>query len=444
MVYEPRLGVLAIIFGSLGCVAIVRRGLVWWDLLIFGLAGALIIDYGFANVGLSPGVPIPLATLLLGLIVVGAAFGRFLFVPRSLPFLLAIAFVFLASLRLAVDLPIWGRAALRDFTLPLELGFLFAGYWAVQRYGVERFVNSLRWVFVGALGYFALYPWRAELAAEGPVVGLQHSVPLLGNYWGAGTAGAAALFFFALVRPFGRVSYLIAASFLPVLLLVQARGIYIAVPAVSVFVLVAGLRAPGRVGRGLATTAAVGVIGLALVLAHGPEGRLGQVTPQFLTAHLATLWGRDGPSAGSVEHRKQWVSSVLKEVREQRLGWATGLGLGPDLTSGFEGKSGTLVRKPHNDYLEIFARLGLPALLLFCGVLVTAWVRVLRAARRLPSAEAGFLWWVVATAALYMLIAATQPLLFYSYGTMPLFVALGAGLALVDRAARGTTTGGQP
>jgi hypothetical protein len=173
-----------------------------------------------------------------------------------------------------------------------------------------------------------------------------------------------------------------------------------------------------------------------LVLVHGPEGRLGQVTPGFVTAHVSTLWGRDGPSAGSVEHRKQWMTTVIEEVREHRLAWLTGLGLGPDLTSGFEGNSGTLVRKPHNDYLEVFARLGLPALLLFGGVLITAWVRVLRAARRVAPPEAGFLWWVVATAALFMLIAATQPLLFYTYGTMPLFVALGAGLAVADRAAQ--------
>jgi hypothetical protein len=45
--------------------------------------------------------------------------------------------------------------------------------------------------------------------------------------------------------------------------------------------------------------------------------------------------------------------------------------------------------------------------------------------------ERTFLLWIIASVVLYMFISATQPQLAYAYGTLPLFVMFGMGLALV-------------
>jgi O-antigen ligase len=92
------------------------------------------------------------------------------------------------------------------------------------------------------------------------------------------------------------------------------------------------------------------------------------------------------------------------------------------------------VWQSHNDYLETFARMGIPGLVSFVGLLAAAFVPVLRAARRCPADEARFLWWVVTAMVPYLVIAAAQPLLAFPYGTVPLFTVAGLGLATVDRA----------
>jgi hypothetical protein len=61
----------------------------------------------------------------------------------------------------------------------------------------------------------------------------------------------------------------------------------------------------------------------------------------------------------------------------------------------------------------------------------SAIIPIFRAARARSDRAADFLWWVVAVTIVYTLVAATQPLFAYAYGTIPLFATLGAGLALV-------------
>jgi O-antigen ligase len=127
------------------------------------------------------------------------------------------------------------------------------------------------------------------------------------------------------------------------------------------------------------------------------------------------------------------------EVRAKGAqGWLVGVGLGPDLIRSVPGTNSQL-RKPHNDYLEVFARLGVPALIAFVGMLFTATFGVLRAARRARGEAAGLLWWIFAVVVVFLLIAATQPLLAFPYGTIPLFTLLGAGLALANRGTRDPT-----
>lgn len=421
--------------GALVFWVLLRRSLTWWDMFLFALAGLVILGYGFANIGLRiadipiPAVEIVLALLLLVAMSEGLAVG----LPNKLLVLVAL-FLALASVRLMFDFWQWRQLALRDFTLPLETTWLLVGAWAMQRFGLERWLRGLQLAFLGLLAYLSLQPWAAQLQAISPQVGLQQEVPLFGDFWSVGTAAAAGMLFFGVMRPWGVLSYLLAAAFMPTLVIAQLRGLYLAVPAaILVMWLVAGKKVRAQVRSGLVATVLLAAFAAALVFPLTPQGRVGPVAPGTIIAQLATLTGGQGPGAGSFSRRLQWVRDVTTQVREEHA-WLVGVGLGPDLVAGFSaGEEGPLVRKPHNDYLEVFGRLGLPGLLLFLGILGSALRRVIRGTRLSDGQEGRFLAWVLGSSVVYLLIAATQPLLSYPFGTVPLFAPLGAALVLAHQ-----------
>ena len=178
---------------------------------------------------------------------------------------------------------------------------------------------------------------------------------------------------------------------------------------------------------------ALGAVALAMLFTLAPKGRLGPTNAQFIVSQLVTLRGESGPGAGSIADRQAWLAVTLKRVSSHENAWLVGLGLGPDLTTGSTGKNLPLVRKPHDDYLETYARLGVtPGLAALLATVALALGPVLVGARRLRGSPSYFLWWVFAAAVVTLVIAATQPLLAYVHGTLPLFAALGAGLAIID------------
>jgi hypothetical protein len=445
--FSTKAGLLCFAALILLLVMTIRGEKLWWDLALVSFAGPVLLDYGFANAGFRSPLPIPLSAVILAAAVVGAVLASQPRLPEGVPFLLAGALFLIMTARLLIDYPVWGTTALRDYSIAYELAYLLAGYWAVSVFGVARWVRGLTWVFVPCLAYSALYPWRDALVSVSPDVGLQRSVPLFGNYVAAGAAAAAGLFFFALVRPLGRASYPLAVAFVPILLLHQSRGLYLAVPAAALALVVMAAGAPAaRVRRALGISLVVGALAGAMVMAVEPAGRLGPVSPDFVEAQLVTLAGDEGPSAGSVRDRAAWFNQTLDDVHAHDYGWLVGVGLGPDLAGGFRsvavawagGTEQVLARKPHNDYLEMYARAGLPGLLSFVGLLVAGAWAIIRGARRASGIEARFLWWALAVVIVYGALAATQPLMAYSYGTAPLFITIGAALALVrgrDRSA---------
>jgi O-antigen ligase len=397
------------------------------------LAAALILDYGLANVGIPLGaLRIPVTDFILLPLLGWGLSGRLGSSVFRAGVLLA-CLVMVAVIRLAFDYPRFGMTAIRDSLIIWEALFLFVGYHVASVLGTARMARLLGWVFLFSLPYFALYPWRVEVAAAGPVVGIQQPVPLLGNYWAVGTASAAAIFLFGLVRPFGKLSFPVAGAFVPLLLMFQARSLYLAVPLAVLVVLVFAKPSRDRIRMALSGVLVVSSVVGALILPLNPEGRLGPVTPEFLVAHAQTLIGGEGPSAGTIRHRLNFYRETMAQVNRTPLGPIIGVGFGPDLIGGFTVEGGVLVRKPHNDYLEVFARTGLIGLVLFLGFLAACLVPVFHTARRLGTP---FLWWVVAVATVFLLVAAAQPLLAYPFGTVPLFMILGAGLWEVDRAAR--------
>jgi O-antigen ligase len=334
--------------------------------------------------------------------------------------------------RLWVDVPRYGVTAVRDALTIVEAGFFFVGY-RLGRDTPEETIRFLRWVFLASAGCYALYPMAEAIASSGPTVGIQRPVPLLGQYAGAGPAAVTGFFFMALVRPFGVWSYAVAAAFLTELLLFQARGDYVALAVATALLLAyakAGKRA-GRVRSRVAAAMVAAAVAATLLFPLAPQGRLGSVSPEFYGEHLQTLLGREGPGSGTISHRLEMIRMTLDQVTAVPTAPLIGVGLGPDLIGGFA-VEGVEVRKPHNDYLEAFARLGIAGLALFLGLLASIGIPILRAARGAPPSLSRVLWWVTTMQVAYLTIAAFQPLLAFPYGTIPLFMLGGFGLALAE------------
>jgi hypothetical protein len=390
--------------------------------LLLLVGGPLVLGYGFANLGVAGSVPIPLAEILLVPLVIKAIIDR----PSTLNqrFLRPLALLWLFTLcRLVIDLPTWGIDALRDATIIFESAAIFVGYWAGRSAEPEYWIGRLKWIFLAVFFYASLYPWRAILLEHSPVVGLQRDVPLLGSMAGVDFAVAAGLMFFACHGSGWRRILLIVWG--AVLLAVfQARSLYIIVPAAA---LVAGwlLRKNTRLVVASLLIAPIALLAVDGLRASGIQGRIGPLEPSFYGEQLGTILGSEGAGAGSRADRLDWMSDTIERVTSSTTNTLFGLGFGPDLALGFRDAGEGAVRKPHNDLLEIFGRMGLVGLLLFLMLLARLVLPLIPAARRGRSAP--LFAFILATATIYLMGAAVQPLLAFPYGAIPLFFLLGLG-----------------
>ncbi len=438
-VYQPilGLGLMLILYVALRGEGMVRDGVA--ALLI----GNIVLTYGFANVGLRVGgLPLPLSDLMLvplvGFVVLRPSGLR----PIGVSVALLCIVAGIALLRLIVDFPHYGNLAIRDFTTYPEAFTLLVGFWAFNRYGLDWAISLWKVTFLIVVAYCALYPWAPQLAAAGPVVGLQQPVALLGQYDGSGPAiGAAFLFYLLIAAP--PKSYILGSICLACAFFLQLRGLYLAIPfAVFLVYLIAGKVRLRLTSRAISTM----VVGFALLMLIAPlglQGREGRVSFSFVTEQLGTLLGHKGAGSGSYDQRVTWLDSNLQRVTSSPDHLLFGVGLGPDLVGGFQ-YTAELVRKPHNDWLEIFVRLGLLAFIAWLAFIASLILPIWKVAKRelVRPAEKSFLLWVLGSSVIYLIISATQPLLAFPYGTVPLFLMLGMGLALARdiEQRRGTAT----
>ncbi|HID22080.1 MAG TPA: hypothetical protein EYP14_06725, partial [Planctomycetaceae bacterium] len=365
---------------------------------------------GFNNVPLVRPVPLVDALVVWAVVLGLPAWWRLRRLPvvRRLLFWVSLLSTVVA-LRLIVDLPVHGLWAARDALFALELWIVFPAIAAGYALGMRRLERRLGWLFALAIAWFLLYPLRFDLQDLGPVVGIQRPVPLFAFT----TAGFVALpaFFWFLWRRAGGAGLIGAGAALVVLLFAQSRGSYLAW-LLSLLVMLA-LR-PGA-GRHVGRFAVVGAVASVAIVLMGPvTGRLGEpLGLGTVIEQMGSLLGREGPGAGSFAHRLEAWPVTVAQVLAEPLGPLVGIGLGVDLFQGFSVSEGVLVRKPHNDFLEIWARTGIVGLLAWLGILATLGFAALRGLR----AE-GRHAWVVALQVVLGITALSQPAFGFAYITV--------------------------
>lgn len=391
------------------------------------LFGGFVLGYGFANLGVrAGGVPIP-ATEMLAIPLILVA----LTVPTTRPparVLLPVSlFSLLVVSRAFIDYPRWGIFAVRDATIGIEALIIVIGYRAALRDGVERWIGRFKLVMLAVLVYGGLlYPWESQLSAMGPTVGLQQPVPFLDPRGSKFAVIAAALYFLAFSRGWRRL--VVVGTVAGLVGVFQARTLYLLFPLGIMFLGWLNREQLRTILR-LVPVIAAGVVLVMALSTLSIEGRRGPVDPAFITAHARTLLGEEGPMSGSIRGRVDWFQRTMDAVTASPTSTILGLGLGPDLTFGMlVGNQGQAVRKPHDDYLEVFARLGLVGLGIFIWMLLACLAPIIRRARSGDGIEARFCGWIAASCFVYLGVAGAQPLLSFPYGSIPLFFMLGIGV----------------
>lgn len=432
-VMQPLLGVLAVGVAF----AAWRADRLDRDVMLMLLLGNVVLTYGFANVGVSMGIPIPLTEILLLPLIAWCLLHSSHLKGIGLPAALLAAMLTIATLRLLVDFPAYGNLAARDFITPLEGLALIAGFWTFNKYGLDWASRTWRIVFVAAILYALLYPWGPQLEALGPTVGLQKPIPLLGQYQGSGPAIAAAFFFCLLTmkRPW---SLILDAFCLAAIALFQARGLYLALPMATVLIIYGSGKLNTGLPAKLGGTFLVAGCLFVMVLPLGLEGRMGPLTASFATEQLGTLLGKEGAGDGSAKDRVTWMHKSWNDLTASPQTMLFGVGLGPDLTDGAKFQGEEAIRKPHNDFLEVLARFGFVGFAVWGAMLVSIIVPIWKTVRHgiLSVAERTFMLWISAGVLCYLFIATNQPLLAFPYGTIPVFTMLGMALALSRQASR--------
>ena len=398
------------------------------------VGGAMVLGYGFSNLGIRTGaIPLP-ATELLFLPLAAIALAdrnKRLDTRVLLPLTL---YALLVLIRLFFDYPNWGVFAVRDTTAALEAFILVVGYRAIARDGVATWVRRMGYILGAVILWGATAPFEAQIQAFSPTVGLQRPTPLLDQRGVKFSVIAGGLYFLIFSRGWKRMLALGLVT--GMVGIFQARTLYVLLP-LSILVVGWAAHRLGRVTLQLVPVVAIGVALIVLAGNLGLQGRRGEVDFGFIQRHAGTLLGYEGPMRGSIEGRQEWFQMTVDYVTSSPWYVIGGVGLGPDLTFGrLVGPQGQEVRKPHDDYLEVFARTGVIGLVLFLWMLMACLIPIAKRARSGTGVEERFCAWILAASVVYLGVAGAQPLLSFSYGSVPLFFILGMGVAIARGAHR--------
>lgn len=410
MAFEPRAAI-RVVFGLLAFAFALVAKRPWTYAIWIAISGLAIWSYGFNNVPLVR--PLPLVDALVFFAVAFSfpdwwPLRKITVVRRLLVLLLGLTLV--VSFRLLLDIPCFGLLSVRDALFAFELWVLLPAIALGMRLGHKRLNRYLLWLFLLATAWFLLYPWRGTIAAMSPVFGIQRPVPLFA-FTTAGFVSVPAFFWF-LWRRRGMGGTLLAAATLLVLLLIQARGAYLAFlgSLTALFLL-----RPATLKRWWQLALAGVVLGGILAVVGGSlTGRLGEpVGVDTAVEQVRTLIGKEGPGAGSFRHRLLAWPMVIQQILNEPLGPLIGVGLGVDLFQGFALVPDIFVRKPHNDFLEIWARLGVIGLLPWLGLLIVLGMEAVRGAGRSPRHG-----WILALQISLWVTSVGQPAMGFAYITV--------------------------
>ncbi|MDN4484184.1 O-antigen ligase family protein [Demequina lignilytica] len=320
----------------------------------------------------------------------------------------------------------YGTLALRDSVITFSFGALFVGAGAARRHEDESIHGVLRaggWVLIAYGGLFLvgdLLPPAVLGFASFQNIGPTGVALVALGLWGTGKRmriSAVTIGIATMLVGQGRMSFLVLAALIAVYLIVPPHRERGSAPAV-------GASSLGRVAT---------VVGVVLLSASaltllaglpGLSGRIGAISSDTVVALVTSVFDDSSELAGTRQDRERWWAHIGELMAADPDSYLVGLGLGPDLIDGFRSSDGVLVRKPHNDYLEAFARTGALGGLALVALVGTGVVATWRALSRDPAWSVAFGWAIGAATAAF-----AQPYFSYPHGSALFALVGGAAMA---------------
>lgn len=363
-------------------------------LMLAVMSGYLLLNQGFVQIRVPPGIPVGETVLLLWLVTMNTrvVLDRMSTVVRIAPFLIWWSY---SIGRAILATPEHGFWALRDASQALESLFLIVGFnFARDPEDVERFFRWLPRLLIVACFYgIVVYQFREELKEASPVLsgGSGEPVPLIGIMntidvlllW-------AAVYLLVVARedkPVLAPVLMASAIVCYTVLFFQNRTIYLGL--VAILGVMALFRAK-LVGRILAMIP-VFIAAVLLISALGLKvsGRLSEdVSLSFFAEHIGAIFGVSDRSneaiadaASGVDERLTWWTNILHQLTADPVTFLIGLGYGLPLIP-FTANGGIVAREPHNSLISVFARggaIGLSCWLWLQIELFACWLRCFRA-----------------------------------------------------------------
>src|ERR1700722_3426006 len=364
-----------------------RRSLLVGDrylaFLAIVLLGYAVMGKGFAYLGFPP-LYVGEIAFLSGIIVflrTGASVGAL----ATLPAVLLVALMALVLARTLPFLGLYGFDSLRDSTVVIYGGFAFivigllledAGRinLVLRHYGIM--LASLPAIFVGLLLNKYCEEYIPQLYGQVPIVNLGPSV--VGSH-------LAGIMVFVLIG-YRKVSVAWVLVWFATLALVSAtnRGAMLSVvlPVTFAMLMLGRFRLMlTTLGVGLAIFAAL----LTLESIFGEHNEAKQSWERPVSAHqivenaMSTIGQSGQQGEGTKKWRERWWDTIIQDTIHGPNFW-TGRGFGLNIAEedgfagpdrGATGENRALTRSPHNVYMTLLARSGVPGLVLWALVLVS-------------------------------------------------------------------------
>jgi O-antigen ligase/polysaccharide polymerase Wzy-like membrane protein len=372
---------IAVAFAT-GCAAFLvlrlgrRSARAFLAMLALLLAGYAFLDRGFAHVGASP-VYLGEIILTLGLLAVAAS-GRpeGLLRVRPRAAWLVVPFMTWGLARTLPYIQQYGIDALRDAVLWAYAAFALLVAGTLERSTAERVVPLYRRL----VPFFLLWlPIGAILTQIGAAPSLSEgSVPIVNLKLGDAGVHLAGVGAFALLGLHGR--WRPASTVIQTVAFVLSAGIVASINrggflAASTAALALTRARPSRAWPVVALTAAL-VVGSAVVVDPLADVQFSgdrSASIAQINLNLSSIFGdtRISGLEGTETFRLEWWSAIVDYTIFGPHFW-TGKGFGVNLgiDDGFQTSADDPARAPHNSHLAILARMGVPGLLLWVGLLL--------------------------------------------------------------------------
>ncbi len=342
----------------------------WVVLYTVGLY--ILFNWGFMQLRIPPvaggGLPIGEIVLVMALATINytTVFGRMSHLVPLAPFMIWWAF---GVSRALYDFGAYGAWALRDAAHVVESLFILVGFaFAGDPKAFDRFFRWLPKLLFAAVLYGLTYPIQDEVwTTISPTIisGSGFQVPILGSMSNTALLIIVAAMYLLLFRGRQPLMVLLAVLLLGyTMAMFQARTLYLVVIAIFGFLFLYRRSSIGYLA--IVVYLAVLLLALLPLLDLRIQGRLGaEFSADFMVQHFLAIFGISSSeydavtsAAAGIDQRLEWWRNIFEEMLSDPFKLLLGLGYGVPLTD-FAGKSGAIVREPHNSYVTVIARTGI-------------------------------------------------------------------------------------